>query len=337
MSPRQPVLLLILRRLARAPATAAAETVATPRGDDRPRVPGHDRLQPVRPGDAAVPPDRRATRAPSRCPSPSRRRPAVRRGHRPRLRTGGRSSSTRAATRRATCSSTRSRRHGGERAVRNANDPEHNDVHPTLWRGRIAWARIYGEQRDRKVIVYTKTLTAPRSRRRRACPACRAARREPLADRVASTSSSCGATTSARSSATTCARLLRHRADRGAARPRVGPQRRARSPARSSGSAASRTPARRSPTAGWAGTAPASATRRRARAASATPWRHNLRLRRYGRASADRSASTASPTRWPTTTAPRTARPRRRGDLQRQLPDREGPRRRTTSRPARRR
>ena len=52
----------------------------------------------------------------------------------------------------------------GERAVRNANDPENNDVHPTLWRGRIAWARIYGEQRDRKVIVYTKALTAPRSR-----------------------------------------------------------------------------------------------------------------------------------------------------------------------------
>ena len=52
----------------------------------------------------------------------------------------------------------------GERAVRNANDPDHNDVAPTLWRGRIAWARIYGEQRDRKVIVYTKALTAPRSR-----------------------------------------------------------------------------------------------------------------------------------------------------------------------------
>lgn len=52
----------------------------------------------------------------------------------------------------------------GERPVRNANDPENNDTHPTLWRGRIAWARIYGEQIDRKVVVYTKTLTAPRSR-----------------------------------------------------------------------------------------------------------------------------------------------------------------------------
>lgn len=51
-----------------------------------------------------------------------------------------------------------------ERPVRNANDPDHNDVKPTLWRGRIAWARIYGEQIDRKVVVYTKLLTAPRSR-----------------------------------------------------------------------------------------------------------------------------------------------------------------------------
>jgi hypothetical protein len=52
----------------------------------------------------------------------------------------------------------------GERAIRNANDPEHNDIAPTIWRGRIAWARIYGEQIDRQVIVYTKSLTAPRSR-----------------------------------------------------------------------------------------------------------------------------------------------------------------------------
>ena len=52
----------------------------------------------------------------------------------------------------------------GERAVRNANDPANDDVAPTLWRGRIAWARIFGERADRKVVVYTKALTAPRSR-----------------------------------------------------------------------------------------------------------------------------------------------------------------------------
>jgi hypothetical protein len=58
----------------------------------------------------------------------------------------------------------------GERPVRNANDPERHDTQPTLWRGRIAWARIYGEQQDRKVIVYTKRLTAPRSQRSQRLP-----------------------------------------------------------------------------------------------------------------------------------------------------------------------
>lgn len=51
----------------------------------------------------------------------------------------------------------------GERPVRNANDPGRNDVGPTLWRGRIAWTREYGSGRDANPVVYTKTLTAPRS------------------------------------------------------------------------------------------------------------------------------------------------------------------------------
>ena len=51
----------------------------------------------------------------------------------------------------------------GERPVRNANDPDHNDTNPTLWRGRIAWARDYGQGSEPDPIVYTKTLTAPRS------------------------------------------------------------------------------------------------------------------------------------------------------------------------------
>lgn len=51
----------------------------------------------------------------------------------------------------------------GERPVRNANDPGRNDVGPTLWRGRIAWTREYGSGEDANPVVYTKTLTAPRS------------------------------------------------------------------------------------------------------------------------------------------------------------------------------
>src|ERR687886_2242150 len=58
----------------------------------------------------------------------------------------------------------------GERPVRNANDPDHNDTHPTLWRGRIAWARDYGAPDAPNPIVYTKALTAPRSQPSRRLP-----------------------------------------------------------------------------------------------------------------------------------------------------------------------
>src|SRR4051812_24171004 len=51
----------------------------------------------------------------------------------------------------------------GERPVRNANDPDHNDTNATIWRGRIAWARDYGQGSEPNPIVYTKTLSAPRS------------------------------------------------------------------------------------------------------------------------------------------------------------------------------
>lgn len=52
---------------------------------------------------------------------------------------------------------------GGERPVRNANDPEHDDYRPTLSRGRMAWVRAYGSGASENPIVYTKTLTQPRS------------------------------------------------------------------------------------------------------------------------------------------------------------------------------
>jgi hypothetical protein len=58
----------------------------------------------------------------------------------------------------------------GERAVRNANDATHNDVHGTIWRGRIAWTRQYGSGKAANPVVYTKTLTAPRSQPSRRLP-----------------------------------------------------------------------------------------------------------------------------------------------------------------------
>ncbi len=58
----------------------------------------------------------------------------------------------------------------GERPVRNANDPSHNDVGATLWRGRIAWTREYGSGKAANPVVYTKTLTALRSQPSRRLP-----------------------------------------------------------------------------------------------------------------------------------------------------------------------
>lgn len=51
----------------------------------------------------------------------------------------------------------------GERPVRNANDPKHNDVNPTLWHGRVAWTREYGSGRHANPVAYAKLLSAPRS------------------------------------------------------------------------------------------------------------------------------------------------------------------------------
>lgn len=48
----------------------------------------------------------------------------------------------------------------GERPVSNANDPANEDVEGTLWNGNIAWVRYY----DSGPVVYTKSLTAPRSK-----------------------------------------------------------------------------------------------------------------------------------------------------------------------------
>jgi hypothetical protein len=58
----------------------------------------------------------------------------------------------------------------GERPVRNANDPQHNDTNATIWRGRIAWSRDYGRGSSPNPIVYTKALSAPRSQPSRRLP-----------------------------------------------------------------------------------------------------------------------------------------------------------------------
>ncbi len=47
------------------------------------------------------------------------------------------------------------------RPVRNANTTGHDEIAPTVWKGRLAYARRYGPD---KIVPYTKQLVAPRSR-----------------------------------------------------------------------------------------------------------------------------------------------------------------------------
>jgi hypothetical protein len=54
---------------------------------------------------------------------------------------------------------------GTERPLRSANNPDRNDMSPTLWRGRIAWTRDYGSRVAARPVVYTRRLAAPSSRR----------------------------------------------------------------------------------------------------------------------------------------------------------------------------
>jgi len=72
----------------------------------------------------------------------------------------------------------------GERPVHNANDPAHNDMNATIWRGRIAWARDYGSASKPNPVVYTKTLSAPRSQPSRRLPGVPQQRRGDVDPRV---------------------------------------------------------------------------------------------------------------------------------------------------------
>jgi hypothetical protein len=44
------------------------------------------------------------------------------------------------------------------------------EVNPTIWRGRIVWARILDGRADAQPVVYTRSLAAPRSRRSQRLP-----------------------------------------------------------------------------------------------------------------------------------------------------------------------
>ncbi len=54
---------------------------------------------------------------------------------------------------------------GAEAPIANADDDTASEYNPTIWKGRVAWARSYDEREDVNPVVYTRELTAPRARR----------------------------------------------------------------------------------------------------------------------------------------------------------------------------
>lgn len=54
---------------------------------------------------------------------------------------------------------------GVEALIANADDDTASEYNPTIWRGRVAWARSYDEREDANPVVYTRKLTAARARR----------------------------------------------------------------------------------------------------------------------------------------------------------------------------
>lgn len=60
---------------------------------------------------------------------------------------------------------------GVEAPIGNADDPTASEYAPTIWRGRVAWARSYDDRERGNPIVYTRELTAPRARRSARLPA----------------------------------------------------------------------------------------------------------------------------------------------------------------------
>lgn len=59
----------------------------------------------------------------------------------------------------------------GREAPVHASDPGHADVHPTYWRGRLAWVRYYGTVSDPRPVVYTRATPSSHSERLPGLPA----------------------------------------------------------------------------------------------------------------------------------------------------------------------
>ena len=57
-----------------------------------------------------------------------------------------------------------------ESKITNADSDTASEFNPTIWDGRVAWVRTYDRRPDATPYVYTRELTAPRSRRSQRLP-----------------------------------------------------------------------------------------------------------------------------------------------------------------------
>lgn len=57
-----------------------------------------------------------------------------------------------------------------ESKITNADSDSASEFNPTIWAGRVAWVRTYDRRADDTPYVYTRTLTAPRTRRSQRLP-----------------------------------------------------------------------------------------------------------------------------------------------------------------------
>ena len=74
-----------------------------------------------------------------------------------------------------------------ESKITNADSNSASEINPTIWEGRVAWVRTYDRRADDTPYVYTRTLTAPRTRRSQRLPGLPSRRCSDISDRCSPT------------------------------------------------------------------------------------------------------------------------------------------------------
>ncbi len=74
-----------------------------------------------------------------------------------------------------------------ESKITGADSDSASEFNPTIWGGRVAWVRTYDGRADATRYVYTRTLTAPRTRRSQRLPGLPRRRCSEISDRCSAT------------------------------------------------------------------------------------------------------------------------------------------------------